>query len=243
MRHGERADDADPAWAPAADRPWDPPLTARGAAQARAAGEALGAAGLGITRVVTSPFLRCVQTTAQVLAGLAAAAERAGGGQPQPDVRVSIDCGLGEIMSPRAIRSPPSTRGRDDNDPAVWLAPLADLEALLPTDSLDRSVRPLLDQLPAFPEVEVMSHMRFANAFEAIADQFPNENILCISHGEGVSVSVSRLVPVTVYTVAYCGYSVTQRPIFLLHPELTQRPGGEWELVSQPETTGVSWIL
>jgi bisphosphoglycerate-dependent phosphoglycerate mutase len=70
MRHGERLDDADPSWVPRTDRPWDPPLTERGKQQAWEVGKRLRTEGWGITRVVVSPFLRCVQTAAQVVTAL-----------------------------------------------------------------------------------------------------------------------------------------------------------------------------
>jgi hypothetical protein len=70
MRHGERLDDADPSWVPRTDRPWDPPLTETGKQQAWEVGKKLRSEGWGITRVVVSPFLRCVQTAAQVVTAL-----------------------------------------------------------------------------------------------------------------------------------------------------------------------------
>ncbi len=70
MRHGERLGDADPSWVPKTDRPWDPPLTERGKQQAWEVGKRLRTEGWGITRVVVSPFLRCVQTAAQVVTAL-----------------------------------------------------------------------------------------------------------------------------------------------------------------------------
>ena len=60
MRHGERLDDADPAWT--SPRPWDPPLTDIGLQQARKTGHDLGQLeGLRIAHVFCSPFKRCWQ--------------------------------------------------------------------------------------------------------------------------------------------------------------------------------------
>ena len=101
MRHGHRQDEADPVWHRSARRPWDPPLSAKGRAQAReAAGDRIrlsatgggsaaatpvagasassAAGGDGVvlqgdmrpTVIITSPFLRCVQTSAGVAAAL-----------------------------------------------------------------------------------------------------------------------------------------------------------------------------
>ena len=65
VRHGERADVAEPSWALTAARPHDPPLTSLGMQQAAATAE--GLKGQRVDIVYTSPFLRCVQT-AQVIA-------------------------------------------------------------------------------------------------------------------------------------------------------------------------------
>ena len=73
IRHGERLDEVDDSWQATTDRPYDPPLTAKGRGQAFARGQALaraGAAGAGGCVVACSPFLRCIQTGAEVLKGM-----------------------------------------------------------------------------------------------------------------------------------------------------------------------------
>lgn len=62
--HGEAVDSH------TTERPWDPPLTDRGKLQAWRVGRNLRMEDWNITRVVMSPFLRCVQTAAEVIAGL-----------------------------------------------------------------------------------------------------------------------------------------------------------------------------
>ena len=79
MRHGQRLDEVDDSWELTADRPYDPPLTLKGHAQAYVLGQTLArvsastrhdhASGRGCV-VVCSPFLRCVQTGVQVLKGM-----------------------------------------------------------------------------------------------------------------------------------------------------------------------------
>jgi broad specificity phosphatase PhoE len=59
-RHGERLDFADPSWAASASRPHDPPLAPLGFWQAERT--AVRLADEGIAHVVSSPFLRAVQT-------------------------------------------------------------------------------------------------------------------------------------------------------------------------------------
>ncbi|CAI5528508.1 unnamed protein product [Closterium sp. Naga37s-1] len=98
VRHAEPIDEQDDGWAAGSDRPWDPPLSARGAKAAEEVGQALRARGFGagrssargggggkesesgdevegarsgaVVRVVVSPFRRCVQTAVHVVAGL-----------------------------------------------------------------------------------------------------------------------------------------------------------------------------
>lgn len=70
MRHGERMDDAEPTWLATATRPWDPPLTEKGHLQAQEKGKKLRSEGFLVTRILVSPFLRCVQTTAAVIKGM-----------------------------------------------------------------------------------------------------------------------------------------------------------------------------
>lgn len=70
MRHSERLDDVDDSWIASTDRPWDPPITERGREIAYEAGCRLRAENWGISRIVVSPFLRCVQTAVEVLRAL-----------------------------------------------------------------------------------------------------------------------------------------------------------------------------
>lgn len=62
--------DADEADAQAGARPWDPPLSERGKQQAWRVGRKIMLEDWNVTRVVVSPFLRCVQTAVEVITGL-----------------------------------------------------------------------------------------------------------------------------------------------------------------------------
>ena len=99
-RHGERLDyvrrDAGDPWTPTASRPYDPPLTEHGLAQAAKLGQHLKGElqrrGIPpITTVYTSPFLRCRQTA------VAAAA--------QLDAPVRVEFGLCESFNESWFRS------------------------------------------------------------------------------------------------------------------------------------------
>ncbi|MCO5569997.1 hypothetical protein L7F22_023712 [Adiantum nelumboides] len=288
MRHGDRLDDADHNWTFKAPRPWDPPITDVGKRRARRAGRTLRHQGLNITRVICSPFLRCVQTASEVIIGLCSldpsdddAAEvaidpskvkvqcsplcliypsknlskknvvaDALSRKPQisavsipyhnelDDMReqyanVSIEYGLCEVMNSYAIRVPqmPPT--------GPTIMELDDLEALLPAGTVDDTVPKLLAKLPDWRETLDASHKRYVETFQAIADMFPGENVLCVTHGEGVSVSVTHHQTVTVYQVRYCAISHLQRPI---HNLATPPAAGPFELLTEPgDESGLSF--
>lgn len=70
MRHGDRIDHLEPLWVAHAQRPWDPPLADEGRIRAWTTGKRLRDSGYPIHRVVVSPFLRCLQTAAEVVRAL-----------------------------------------------------------------------------------------------------------------------------------------------------------------------------
>ena len=104
IRHGERLDEVDDSWQATTDRPYDPPLTAKGRGQAFARGQALaraGAVGAGGCVVACSPFLRCIQTGAEVLKGLSQVYEQTEESRaPQVSVsRLSSICVCGSALA------------------------------------------------------------------------------------------------------------------------------------------------
>ncbi len=82
-RHADRQDFADPHWAATADRPFDPPLSARGRRQARALARRLAREPLA--HLFSSPFLRCVETTSPIADAL--------------DLAIALDEGLSEWLN------------------------------------------------------------------------------------------------------------------------------------------------
>jgi len=208
MRHGERMDNYDPEWIASAPRPWDPPLTDDGKKEARKTGERLRTQGWNITRVICSPFLRCIQTAAEVVTALCAVQDQPLAIDPSK-VKVSIEYGLCEVMNQFAIRTPPSS-------PDIsWTLDRSELEAILPAGTMDHSVEPVWPELPHWLEKTEKSHERYSTVIQALADKFPRENVLCVTHGEGVGVSVSAFKKdVIVNAVEYCAYSHSQRSIF-----------------------------
>jgi len=221
MRHGERWDDANPTWVDS--RMWDPPLTERGWEQATEVGKKFRREGVFITRLLVSPFLRCVQTAAGFIKGL----------YPEGDERitklkVSIEYGLAELMNKVAIRNP---RRPESTEP--WHLPFDKLYSVLPSGVVDTSVQSILPKLPDWEEETNAGHERYANTFTAVADKFPEENVFCISHGEAVAWSVMSLRPeVLLYGVSYCAHTVAEREAFHQTSETPSR-AGPWKLVTQ----------
>jgi broad specificity phosphatase PhoE len=84
VRHGQRRDVTDPAWARHAARPWDPPLAYAGREEALRLAAALARS--GIDAIFSSPFLRTLETAAP----LALAA----------DLPIFVEPGLSEWLTP-----------------------------------------------------------------------------------------------------------------------------------------------
>ena len=183
MRHGERADVADPSWdAATAERPHDPPLTELGVRQALATGQDIRARSARVDVVYTSPFLRCVQTAAAVAAEL--------GGVP-----LRVEPGLSELAHAEWFDAPPIDAGMAT--PALQLA----ASAIAPGVRIDASYRPLFDTAErsaacghgtarfdpvAFPETSGESTARFEATSRALRQASPFSVIA--THGYGVWV-------------------------------------------------------
>lgn len=93
-RHGNRQDFVDPTWLTTADEPYDPPLSADGMDQARRLGERLN--GEGIATIVTSPFLRTIQTAHYANQAL--------------QVPMFVEPGFGEYLPERSFQRLPRLR-------------------------------------------------------------------------------------------------------------------------------------
>ncbi|KAH7352157.1 hypothetical protein KP509_19G032600 [Ceratopteris richardii] len=105
------------------------------------------------------------------------------------------------------------------------------LEALLPVGTVDPTVTKILTNLPNWRETLDSSHKRYLDTFQAIADLFPTENILCVTHGEAIGVSVTHHQNVIVYQVRYCAVSHLQRPV---HSLGSPPAAGPIELLTEP---------
>ncbi|XP_051132789.1 uncharacterized protein LOC127252593 isoform X2 [Andrographis paniculata] len=216
MRHGDRMDNAVPDWAASAPRPWDPPLDGAGKVRAFRTGEKFREElGFPIHRVFVSPFLRCLETAAEVVAalcggvGVADCSNSNGGVDFDPSkVKVSVEYGLSEMMNSRAIRTTVAPKdGKFSFD-------IFKCEAVLPDGTVDRTAESVYKELPRWEETAKVARARYVEVIKTLADRYPSENLLIITHGEGVGACVSEHVEVEnvrVCGVQYCAYSVSHR--------------------------------
>lgn len=105
-------------------------------------------------------------------------------------LQVSIEYGLCEIIGPAAI--PAYTRPKDGK----WFPDIAELEAVLPAGTIDHSAGRIYESLPQWEESIEQAGRRYEEIFVALADKFPNENLLLVTHGTYFSLlktNVSRV--------------------------------------------------
>ena len=150
-RHANRQDFVDPDWAKTADRPHDPALSTDGMGQARKLGRRIGT--LDVDRIVSSPFLRAVETACP--------------GAEALDQPVYLEPGLGEWQNPdwfdgKAETLPPST--------------LADQ-----FDRVQQGHDPC--RTPTYPESRHESLARIGATGQCLADRYPDETLLLVGHG------------------------------------------------------------
>jgi hypothetical protein len=151
LRHGEEE-----AVSSDSERPWDPPLSERGKLQAWRVGRDLRLDDWNITRIVMSPFLRCVQTAAEVIAGLcllpssldqtSTAHSRRNAGPVATTLKASIECGLAHMLKRQGIPYP-SQVAHKNNSLLPWTLDLPQLYSLLPRGIYDTSYQPIRQTL------------------------------------------------------------------------------------------------
>ena len=204
-RHGERLDYVSqkrgdqPSWFSTAERSWDPPLTERGVQQGASLGSALKhhLERLGLpaaSRVISSPLLRCLQTSAAAATELGVET-------------IAVEPGLCEGMTEDWFRSwaipgadstwggPPHARSgtpvsREELHPGAFspashlLLDAAGAEAAIPGLQIDRQYSPV-GTSPAQSWDAMESEQQLGDRLEATARQlaarYPNETILACS--------------------------------------------------------------
>ncbi|KAJ4727234.1 Phosphoglycerate mutase family protein [Melia azedarach] len=242
IRHGDRADNFEPLWALTAARPWDPHLIEEGRVRAFCTGRRLRAnLGFPIHRVFVSPFLRCIQTAFEVISALCAVKDDSKAMSSKDvasldpsKIKVSIEYGLCEVLNKEAIRN--NVAPKDGN----FGFNTSELEALLPAGTVDNSVKPVYEQLPQWEEPLGGARERYEQMIKALANKYPSENLLLVTHGEAVGVAVSAfLKDVTVYEVDYCAYAELRRPISIKNESFS---AGDFEVLINPAQTGIQFL-
>ena len=187
-RHGARAD-ADPHWRPTADHAaYNPPLSTTGRADA-AALAALAAASR-VTRVVTSPFARCLETAAVVVSELT---------QQGVLVDASVDCSLCETLTRAAVGVGHA------RDPVSWRWPGGSVAAAVVAAGLPRAT-PVSGKWPCYPEDAAVASARFADSLVGVAATAVAHTdggggaTLIISHGDAVARAITLAVPSALVT-------------------------------------------
>ncbi|KAJ1439483.1 hypothetical protein SESBI_02423 [Sesbania bispinosa] len=242
MRHGDRIDNFEPLWISTATRPWDPPLVQQGRVRAFSTGHKFRHnLGFPLHRVFVSPFLRCVQTAAEVVSALSAVDDHPNaltGESVTIDpskLKVSVEYGLCEMMSREAIRL--DVTPKDGN----WGFDISEREAMLPAGTVDTNVERVYKELPKWEEPVLRTRARYKQIVKDLADKYHAENLLLVTHGEGVGVALSSFKKgAIVYEVDYCAYVELRRPIFKKDQTFT---AGEFEVLTQTGQTGVSYYI
>ncbi|KAI9469605.1 hypothetical protein LPJ78_004620 [Coemansia sp. RSA 989] len=208
VRHGERIDHIDETWIQKAPVPYDPPLTAEGLLQAQRTGALISDLESTLEPaeylVLTSPFLRCLQTAQGIQQGYMQ--NRAG------NWKIAIEPGLSEVMNENYFDHPlPDTliswRERD-------LDGCANMQA-------DREYKRIKETLPEYPENFQSMMARFVATLDmatarqlgllaaqnAVQPERPAKRrvLIMVTHGAGIS---SLLWATTkqpgAYDVPYC---------------------------------------
>ncbi|PWA73821.1 Histidine phosphatase superfamily, clade-1 [Artemisia annua] len=243
LRHGDRIDHFDPLWTKTASRPWDPPLILDGKVRAFSTGKKLNNnLGFPIHRVFVSPFLRCLQTASEVVHAICAVGDDSDTHMSSADgvvidpskLKVSVEYGLCEALHTAAIQ--PESAPKDGD----FGFNISECEKLLPKGTVDSSVERVYKELPKWEESPEGARDRYKNTIKLLADKYPTENLLLVTHAEGIWVAATAFTPerVTVDAIDYCAYLVLQRTI--VSTESEPITPGEFNLCTNQGHTGVS---
>lgn len=243
MRHSHRADEgADEAWWTTVAKPWDPPLTDAGRVKALETGKKLRAElGFPIHRVVSSPFRRCVETARELVAGLSTEGDGAtnvslddgnSADTSKPAIKASIEYGMSEVFNDVSLWYHPTERHS-------WGFDMKKLEASFPPGVADLTPHRVFEELPQWGESESGAKDRYLLTIHSLVDKYPEENLLFITHGEGVKMAAStywRKAREHKITPCYCGWVHLKRQIVRDGHSFTAK---RFEIGTTPEETGI----
>ncbi|GBG27247.1 Ubiquitin-associated and SH3 domain-containing protein B [Hondaea fermentalgiana] len=230
VRHGERLDyRRKQAWIDGSKRPWDTPLTEHGHEQGKIAGEEISRKlkELGLppaTRIYSSPFTRCVETSVALRKGL----------EEGQKIEIALENSLGEALGEDWYRSwalaeksdstwggPPGFETGSGYE-GVKLRSQAHVPAnqLLKTradfadvDNLNKSHVSVF--LPGYtietPEEHDIMRARIGRFAAAAAHAFPDETIVLCSHGGPLATLFNYLTGEHCPPLGFTAISILQR--------------------------------
>eukprot|EP00931_Biecheleriopsis_adriatica_P048811 TRINITY_DN28203_c0_g1_i1.p1 TRINITY_DN28203_c0_g1~~TRINITY_DN28203_c0_g1_i1.p1 ORF type:complete len:405 (-),score=77.61 TRINITY_DN28203_c0_g1_i1:3-1190(-) len=219
LRHGERADQATPqAWYRSElgrRYPFDPPLTHRGRMQASEVAKELDKAyGRDFELVISSPFIRCIETAVVIC--------------KQLDLGLCVDRELGEIFAPEYFgdweEPGPSLRSEEEVmafvPKDVRLVGISDVGEPLSEVSTGKQANFFVGEASRWPETE--GRLRLASRVEQLSNKaslLGGAHLVLVTHGDCVAASLalgltggrsdSTLPKVT--KVPCCSYIVLER--------------------------------
>lgn len=184
LRHAERLDDVDINWLSSKNtRQYDPPLSPAGMAVASGLCEQLQLASLKFKHVVSSPFLRTLQTATPV-------ARQVGCSE------LVVCSGLCEFLSEEVgILTAPEFQQEEQAEscPGITLNFMG-------------------DPSPTFPETLVEAKERYRQAIQMVADKYWPDNVLIITHAICVRSAFPMLsAPLLKGLIPYCGGILAER--------------------------------
>lgn len=207
VRHAERVDGAwDQSWIGTQQweqYPHDPAITEVGRQQARACSERLLATCASFDVIVSSPYLRCVQTALVLAEAL--------------DASIMLDYELGESMAKEVFgdEGPSTTPWRSSKELLSALEVLKESSSCLTRLKLDRT----LGVPPQWPESRSQVSMRYAGRFVKYLKRASRsrKHVVLVTHG-GMLPACARVLPATsgleLSSVGYCASLIAR----LWHP-------------------------
>lgn len=206
IRHAEREDGAEKCWSPVKSPlkggmqkgyrySLDPTLTSRGEALVATWAKQLmnRVQPLEFQVVVTSPYMRCVQTAVQLCRFMG------------PQVRLLIDDEMGEIYGPKAM---------GDDEPTELLRPVDEIISYCKSHGVEIGGR-RLGSWPSWPETVPCARLRFVKRFLQYLRraQVTCHNFILVTHGDAVASALNAMPSLEgrpILRVDYGGFFVAQ---------------------------------
>ena len=197
MRHSKRVDSIENGrWDDMDKRPYDTPISCKNLPVEQ--GKKL--IEYGITKVVCSPFRRCLETAALVCREIGV-------------TEVIVDKGFGESMSAvRRINDRRLPPGSPDSAYCLQYLSKEESEFTLRGLNSDLSISDVLGEKPSYTEDHEEGYQRYIATVERYLNSIESESdhgsVLVVSHGDTVASIGEQLCNYDVYSVNECGFLV-----------------------------------